>query len=429
MKTIKSLLLFGLFLLSFPLSIQAQDTLDYIVAVVGKDIILNSELKLQTEFYLTQTGQKINFAKELDQLRKTLLEQMINDRILLIQAQKDTLLKVNDKEIDQSLESQLSKIKSQFPNEEAFQRELKAEGLTETELRRTYRGQIQEQLLRDKLISSRLSKVNISSREVKEFYDIFKDSLPEQPESAKLSQIFFKIEPSQGTIDSLKNLTQMILEKAKAGEDFSELAKKYSEDLSSKEGGDLGFLKKGEILPEFEEKAFSLNPGEISEVVQTNLGFHIIKLDEKKDEQIHVHHILIKIQPSPADSARVLSLADSLYQRIKNGADFVQMVKDYSQDEDSKKKGGELDWLPLTQLPPELKDKISQAEIGQIVPPVTAEDGVYILKVLDKKKQRKLSLEEDYDTIKEMAKRKKASNEIMKWIDALKEKTYVEVRI
>jgi peptidyl-prolyl cis-trans isomerase SurA len=429
MKTIKNLFLFSLFLFAFPLSIRAQDTLDYVVAVVGKDIILNSELKLQIEFYLTQTGQKISSQQELDQLKKNLLEQMINDRLLLIQAQKDTLLKVNDKEIDQALENQLSKIKSQFPSEEAFQNELKAEGLTEAELRRTYRGQIQDQLLRDRLISSRLSRVNISSREVKQFYEQYKDSLPEQPESAKLSQIFFEIEPSQETVDSLKSLTRMILEKARAGEDFSELAKKYSEDPSAKEGGDLGFLKRGEILPEFEVKAFSLNPGEISDVVQTPLGFHIIKLDEKKDEQIHVHHILIKIQPSPADSARVLNLADSLYQKLKNGGDFIQMVKDYSQDEDSKKKGGELDWLPLAQLPPELKDKISQTEIGQIVSPVTAEDGVYILKVLDKKKQRKLSLEEDYDTIKDFAKRKKASDELMKWIDTLKEKTYVEVRI
>ena len=170
MKIIKSLFFLGLFLLSFPLPVLAQDTLDYVVAVVGKEIILNSELKLQLEIYLTQTGQKISSAQELDQLKKSLLDQMINDRLLLIQAQKDTLLKVSDKEIDQTLESQLSKIKSQFPNEEAFQRELKAEGLTEAEFRRTYRGQFQEQLLRDKLISSRLSKVNISSREVKEFY-------------------------------------------------------------------------------------------------------------------------------------------------------------------------------------------------------------------------------------------------------------------
>ncbi|HVP35647.1 MAG TPA: peptidylprolyl isomerase [Terriglobales bacterium] len=429
MKIVKSAFLLSLFLFLFHSTVPAQDTLDYVVAVVGKDIILNSELKLQTEIYLTQTGQKINSQQELDQLKKNLLEQMINDRLLLAQAQKDTLLKVSDKEIDQTLESQLSKIKTQFPSEEAFQNELKAEGITEAELRRTYRGQIQEQLLRDRLISSRLSKINISSREVKEFYEQYGDSLPEQPESAKLSQIFFKIEPSQKTIDSLKSLTQTILGRAKAGEDFSELAKKYSEDPSAKEGGDLGFLKRGEILPEFEEKAFSLSPGEISDVVQTPLGFHIIKLDEKKEDQIHVHHILIKIQPSPADSARVLNLADSVYQKLKGGADFVQMVKDYSQDEDSKKKGGELDWLPLAQLPPELKDKISHAEIGQIVPPVSNEDGVYILKVLDKKKQRKLSLVEDYDTVKEMARRKKASDEIMKWINVLKEKTYVEERI
>ena len=429
MNIIKTLFLSGLLLFCLSLPVSAQDTLDYVVAVIGKDIILNSELKLQMEFYLAQTGQKVSSAQELDKLKKELLEQMIGDRLLLIQAQKDTLLKVSDKEVDQALETQLSKIKSQFPSEEAFQRELKAEGLSEAELRRTYRGQLQEQLLRDKLISSRLSKVTISSREVKEFYEQNHDSLPEQPESAKLSQIFLKIDPSQKTIDSLKGFSQSILEKAKAGEDFSELARKYSEDPSSKEGGDLGFLKKGEILPEFEEKAFSLNPGQISDLVQTSLGFHIIKLDEKKDDQIHVHHILIKIQPSQADSARVMSLADSLYQKLKGGADFVQLVKDYSQDEDSKKKGGELEWLPLAQLPQELKDKLSQADTGQIVAPVVAEEGVYILKVLDKKSQRKLTLEDDYDTVKEMARRKKASNEIMKWIDTLKDKTYVEERI
>ncbi len=429
MKLIKNIFLLSLFLLAFPRSAPAQDTLDYVVAVVGKDIILNSELKLQLEIYLAQTGQKISSPEELEKLRKNLLEQMINDRLLLSQAQKDTLLKINDKEIDQTLESQLGKIKSQFPSEEAFQNELKAEGLTESELRRRYREQIQEQLLRDKLISSRLSKVNISSREVKEFYQNYKDSLPEQSESAKMSQIFLKIEPTQRTLDSLKSLTRMILEKARAGTDFSELAREYSEDPSAKEGGDLGFLKRGEILPEFEAKAFSLSPGEISDVVQTPLGFHIIKLDEKKDDQIYVHHILIKIQASPADSARVLSLADSLYQNLKKGADFVQTVKDFSQDEESKKKGGELDWLPLAQLPEEIKDKISQAEIGQIVTPVVSEEGVYILKVLDKKKQRKLSLEEDYDTIKEMARRKKASDEIMKWIDTLKEKTYLQEKI
>jgi len=415
--------------LFLPSIIFAQESLDQIVAIVGKDIILESELKTQLEFYLTQTGKKVENPEELNILRKTLLDQMINDRLLLAKAEKDTLLKINEKEIEQTLEDQLSKIKSQFPSEEAFQKELKTEGLTETELKRNYREQIKEQILRDKLISSKLSKANISLREVKEFYQSYKDSLPEQPESAKLSQILLKIEPSQKTLDSLKDFASTILVRAKAGENFSELAKRYSEDLSAKQGGDLGFLKKGEILPEFEMRAFSLKPGEISDLVQTSLGYHIIKLEEKKEEEIHVRHILIKITPSQVDSAKILSLADTLYQKLKSGADFVLLVKDYSQDDESKKKGGEIGWFPLAQLPEELKEKIAQTEIGQITFPVMTEEGVHILKILDKKEKRSLSLEDDYDTIKEMAKRKKGNDEILKWIEELKSKTYVEVRI
>ena len=415
--------------LFLPSIIFAQESLDQIVAIVGKDIILESELKTQLEFYLTQTGKKVENPEELNILRKTLLDQMINDRLLLAKAEKDTLLKINEKEIEQTLEDQLSKIKSQFPSEEAFQKELKTEGLTETELKRNYREQIKEQILRDKLISSKLSKANISLREVKEFYQSYKDSLPEQPESAKLSQILLKIEPSQKTLDSLKDFASTILVRAKAGENFSELAKRYSEDLSAKQGGDLGFLKKGEILPEFEMRAFSLKPGEISDLVQTSLGYHIIKLEEKKEEEIHVRHILIKITPSQVDSAKILSLADTLYQKLKSGADFVLLVKDYSQDDESKKKGGEIGWFPLAQLPEELKEKITQTEIGQITSPVITEEGVHILKILDKKEKRSLSLEDDYDTIKEMAKRKKGNDEILKWIEELKSKTYVEVRI
>jgi peptidyl-prolyl cis-trans isomerase SurA len=429
MKTRIISLLVIFYFLFLPSIIFAQESLDQIAAIVGKDIILESELKTQLEFYLTQTGKKVENPEELNKLRKTLLDQMINDRLLLAKAEKDTLLKINEKEIEQTLEDQLSKIKSQFSSEEAFQKELKAEGLTEAELKRNYREQIKAQILRDKLISSKLSKANISSREVKEFYQSYKDSLPEQPESAKLSQILLKIEPSQKTLDSLKDYASMILVRAKAGEDFSELAKNYSEDPSAKQGGDLGFLKKGEILPEFEMRAFALNTGEISDLVQTSLGYHIIKLEEKKEEEIHVRHILIKITPSQVDSAKILSLADTLYQKLKSGADFVQLVKEYSQDEESKKKGGEIGWFPLAQLPEELKEKITQTEIGQITSPLLTEEGVHILKILDRKEKRSLSLEEDYDTIKEMAKRKKGNDEILKWIEELKSKTYVEVRI
>ncbi|MFH0931261.1 MAG: SurA N-terminal domain-containing protein, partial [Candidatus Zixiibacteriota bacterium] len=176
MKTRIISLLVIFYFLFLPSIIFAQESLDQIAAIVGKDIILESELKTQLEFYLTQTGKKVENPEELNKLRKTLLDQMINDRLLLAKAEKDTLLKINEKEIEQTLEDQLSKIKSQFSSEEAFQKELKTEGLTEAELKRNYREQIKEQILRDKLISSKLSKANISSREVKEFYQSYKDS-------------------------------------------------------------------------------------------------------------------------------------------------------------------------------------------------------------------------------------------------------------
>lgn len=427
---IKTIFLF-LILYSF-LSFSAvfpQEVLDQIVAVVGKNIILESELKLQLEIYLAQLGKRGADEREMVKLRKELLEQMINDRLLLIQAEQDTLIKINEKDVEQALEEQLSAIKAQFPTEEAFQEELKAEGLTEVELKRVYREKIKEQLLRDKFISSRMSKVSISSREIKEFFENHEDSLPEQPESAKLSQILLKIEISQKTLDSLKNFASMVRERALSGEDFSELARRYSQDLSAKEGGDLGFLRKGEILSEFETAAFVLNPGEISGLVQTSLGYHIIKLEERKEDVVHVRHILIGVHPSASDSAVVLKLADSLYNSLKRGADLVQLVKEYSQDEDSKKKGGEIGWFPLAQLPEEIREKIAQTEIYQVTSPLITEEGVHILKILDKKKQRSLSLEDDWDTIKEMARRKKGSQQILKLIEELKDKTYVEVRI
>ncbi|MDH4222592.1 MAG: peptidylprolyl isomerase [candidate division Zixibacteria bacterium] len=421
------LLLFLIYIFSTPV-LLSQEVIDQIVAIVGKDIILESELKLQLEIYLAQLGKKAADDNEMAKLRKELLEQMVNDRLLLIQAEQDTLIKINEKEVDQTLEEQLSRIKSQFLTEEAFQEELRTEGLTEIGLKRIYRDKIKEQLLRDKFVNSKFSRVNISSREVREFYEIYRDSLPEQPESVKLSQILLKMEPSQKTLDSLKSFATDISRRALRGEDFSELAKNFSQDLSAKEGGDLGFIKRGEVLPEFEEVAFALNPGETSELVRTLLGYHIIKSEGKNEESVHVRHILIRILPSPSDSSQVLNTADSLYRNLKDGADFVLSVKEYSQDEESKKEGGDIGWFPLAQLPEEIRDKISETEIGQVTSPVITGEGVHILKILDKKEQRRLSLEEDWDELKEMARRKKGGELILKLIEELKERTYVEVR-
>jgi len=416
------------FFTRLPEQSYGQQVLDRIVAVAGDKIILESELEARFQLYSAQFKPKIKTSEEENNLKRELLDQMINDKLIVTQAEKDTLLQVTPKEVDDALEEEIKRLKEQFPSDEAFQEGLKKEGLTERDLRKKYKAQIKEKLLEDKLVSSKVSSVGISTKEIKDFFDLYQDSLPEQPEAVRLSHILLTIKPSDHTVDSLEQKAEKILSEAKKGGDFASLAQKYSEDPSKDKGGDLGFFKKGDLLPEFEKKAFSLNPGEI-EMAKTDLGYHIIKLEEKKNDLIHIRHILIQIRPSAGDSAQVWAKADSIYQSLKNGGDFTQLVKDFSEDEESKKMGGEVGWYPVSEMTPELKEAVKDLKPGETSKPVSTNLGVHILKVLDKKEQRKLNLDQDWDTIKDMAKRKKANDKILEWVEKLKEKTYIDIRL
>lgn len=417
---------------------SAQEVLDRIVGVVGDQIILESELKAQMALYAAQLGIDLKDEQTEKQMEKELLEQMINDNLLLIQAQKDTTIEVTSKEMETGVEEQMEKVKSQFSSPEAFQEQLKAEGLTENELKKKYKEQIKKQMLIDRLVSKKLSKVSVTTKEVKDFYQTYKDSIPDQPESMKLGHILLEIKLSQSTLDSLKKRAEMVLNKAKKGlvlkarpegEDFTSLASKYSDDPTGKNGGDLGFFRRGDMIERFEEVAFALNPGEISDLVETEFGYHIIKVEEKKEDMVHARHILILIRPSKEDTIRVNTLADSLGQRILSGTDFGELAKEYSADEESRKMGGELGWFPVAQMMPEFKDGVMGLNIGEISKPIHSQFGVHILKVLDKKEQKKFTLEDDWDVIKDMARRKKTNQEVQKWVEKMRQEAYVEVRL
>ncbi|MFQ6032816.1 MAG: peptidylprolyl isomerase [Candidatus Zixiibacteriota bacterium] len=425
----KKILLFilNLFLLiSFS---QAQEVLDRIVAVVGNQIILESELKAQLALYATQLGIDLKDQQRQKQIEAELLEQMINDNLLLIQAQRDTTIEVTSKEVETKVLEQLEKVKSQFASEEAFKDQLKAEGLTENELKKKYRDQIKKQMLIDRLVSKKLSKVSVTTKEVKDFYQTYKDSIPDQPESIKLSHILLEIKPSQSTLDSLRRKAEMILDLAKKGEDFASLASRYSDDPTSKNGGDLGFFKKGDMIEKFEKVAFALEPGEISDLVETEFGYHIIKVEEKKEDAVHARHILILLRSSEEDTMRVQEFADTLYHRLLEGADFGELAKQYSADEESRKLGGELGWYPVAQMTPEFKEGVKHLKLGEISKPLQSQFGIHILKVFDRKEQKKLTLEDDWDLIKDMARRKKTNQEVEKWVEKMRQETYVEIRL
>lgn len=423
-------MIFLLLCIFLPISslVHAQQVLDRIVAVVGDQIISDSELEVQLALYVNQMGMELRSEAQRGELKREILDQMVNDRLLLLAARQDTNIEVTSKEVEESVKEQLNRIKSEFTEEE-FKAQLKAEGLTEGELRKKYREQTKEKMLTDRLIASKLSRVSVSTREVKDFYETHKDSLPDQPEAVKLSHILLEIAPSSETLDSLKSKAERIRDLAQEGEDFVRLASTYSDDPTGERGGDLGFFKKGDMIPKFEGVAFALKPGEISDVVETEFGYHIIKVEERQDDQVHARHILLLVGSSERDTMRTEELADSLYHLLLEGADFAELAKEFSSDEESQKMGGELGWYPVEQMTPEIKEGVKDLEVGQVSRPLKSQFGIHILKALDKREGRKLSLEDDWDALKDMVRRKKTNDVVTEWVEKLRQEIYVEIRL
>lgn len=416
------------FLVVFAAGVSAE-ILDRVVAIVDDQTILLSELDAQIQIYAMQNRIAVSDSATLDSLRKDFLDKMIEDKVLLVQAERDSTIKVTNNEVGEALTQQINTIKSQFPSEEAFQKQLRAEGLTLRELRDQYRDEVKNQLLKDKLIQNRLAMVKVSSGEVKRFYEANRDSLPEKPAGVRLAHILIGVAPGESTRDSLYQLATLIRDKAVSGEDFETLAKTYSDDPSAENGGDLGWFGRGEMVPEFEEAAFALQPGQISDVVETVYGFHIIKLTGRKEGRVRASHILISLAPAEKDREAKLHLADSLYNAIENGADFAQVAAQYSDDQNSANNGGELGWYASDDLLPAFINAIEDVEVGGISRPVYSEFGYHILKVEEKRAASPIDLEEDFKTLEEMTRRDKTHRQLKEWLDKISSDLYIEKRL
>jgi peptidyl-prolyl cis-trans isomerase SurA len=418
----------AILLLIVPVLARAE-VLDRIVAVVDKEIILLSELEAQLQLYAIQSGRAISEEAVRDSLRTELLDRMIEDKVLLVQAERDTAISVTNKEVEDALNDQLQRIRAQFPSEDAFLDQLRAEGLTMKSLREQYRDEVRNQIMKDKLIQRRLAGVRVSSGEVKRFYEANRDSLPEKPAGVRLAHILIGSQPGQATRDSLYQYAGLIQQKAVEGEDFALLARTYSDDPSGAEGGDLGWFSRGEMVPEFEEAAFSLGVGEISGVVETQYGFHIMKCTGRKGDRVRASHILVRVAPSDSDMAGKFSLADSLYHLVLDGADFGQLASEYSDDANSREQGGELGWYAADDLLPEFKEALSGRDVGEVTPPVASEFGYHIILLEEKRASSPVDPADDYDTLEEMTRRDKTRRQLEEWLQQISAGLYIDKRL
>ena len=416
-----------LFIVLTAAPVSAQQLVEGIAAVVGKEIILRSEVEQYTNQYLLQNRVDVQKNPELAaNIRNQTLNFLIEQKLLLEKAEQDTITveeEILDQMVEQRIQLYVQKVGTEDDLEKAFGQPLK-------KIRKEFRKMIREEEMVKQVRAVNFSNVKVSRRDVEQFYKAYNDSLPTLEETVDISHILKLIKPSE---EAQQDAYQKILDvKAKIDEggDFSELAKEYSEDpASATRGGDLGMISRGDFVPEFESAAFSLNNGEISDIVQTTFGFHIIKMIERRGEKIRTQHILIRVIPTGDDEQRIIGELSALRKQILDGADFSELAIKNSDDENVTQDKGRLGTFEVSKMVvPQFKEAILNLSPGEISEPFKTDFGYHIVLLENRSKRRSLSLENDWQKIEEFALNYKMEQEYRKWLEELKKNVPIEIR-
>lgn len=412
------------------LSVNAysQELLDKIVAVVDNEIILQSELQFKTNVYAAQN--KVD--PEQPGLKQQMLNSMIEEKLVYAQANLDSI-EVSDEEITQRIEYQINLFIQQYGSRERVEQ---IYGMSLEKIKRELRDDVRKSVMVQKLQEKKFGDVQTTKREVEDFFVKFKDSLGVIPEKVKLSHILKNPIASKATKEKYKQFAQAILDSIKQGAVFAIMAKKYSEDPgSAQEGGDLGFVKRGVFYPEFEAAAFALQPGELSEVIESPVGYHIIQLLEKRGESIHTRHILIKVKKSDEADLKAIEFLTEIRDSVINGmGDFLDYAKQYSDDKETSPFGGELGTFYINQLDKSLTETVSKLKDGEISFPKRIDFGggnygYHIVKLIKRMPQHLVDLNEDYNELQRLADQYKKQELYEKWIGELKTKIYWKINL
>ncbi len=405
-------------------SAQTKPVLDQIAAVVGNEIILKSEVDYQVQLAAYQN--KLN--PDDPALRKRILEAMVDDKLILTQAILDSVT-VSDDDVNRQLDARIQNLIKQVGSQEKVEQ---IYGMSISKIRNEFKEDMRKQLIIDKEKENKFGDMKVSPLEVRNFYNEYKDSLQEVPEEVTLSHIFIVPKPSGKARQEAYAKAEALLDSLKHGADFAELAKKYSQDPgSASDGGDLGWAKRGQFVPEFEHAVYALKPGEISGIVETQFGFHIIQLLQRRGDLVHARHILITIPHLTSDDDSVITELDTLRERAMHGVSFALLARTYSEDKDTRDLGGDLGTVSVDQLEPSFLKTVNELKVGEISKPVKVNVGktygYHIVYLRDRIPAHKVNLNEDYSRLEKMALSMKQNEAYTNWIEQLKKQDYWKI--
>ena len=389
--------------------------LDRIVAVIDEEVILWSELSLRVRLELQQEGRGAYLTPAaLDDRMDRTLDAMIDERVLVLKAQEDSI-EVESSQVEEILNSQLDQIHASMDQQD-FDALLERSGMSERRLKARYRKEIRHQLLYEQFTSMLAYRQFITRRQTDAFRETYSDSLPAE---ISVSQISVEIVPVPEVLDQARDKIQRIQQRLEAGESFADVARDISEDArTAPDGGDLGCFQPGFLAPEFERAAMRLRPGQVGGPVHTPLGYHLIFLQERREDELCCSHILVRAATTEADRQRAFERLEELRRRALAGEEFAQLARDHSENESTASRGGLWQVMSRDHIPPELQPLIGGLGLGGISDPFAAEGFAHILKIND-----------DQATVESLVRQSRLAGMVEELIEEFKGEIHVEKRL
>ncbi|MCO5269211.1 MAG: peptidylprolyl isomerase [Brumimicrobium sp.] len=415
---------------------KGGSVIDKVIAQVGNQPIYLSEIEAE-KIQLKNEGQTIN-----ENSNCTILEENLYQKLLLNQSKIDSI-KITDEQVNAEMENRLRTIEHQIGGREKLE---KFYGKSYTQIKDEFREDIRNRMLAQEMERQVVEHVEVSPKEVEEFFNkIPEDSLPFINENISIQQIVIYPKISQTSIDAVITKLRKWREEVISGEkSFATLATVYSEDLGSARDGGKIEATRGMMVKPFEAAAFALNPGEVSDVVQTQYGYHLIQLLERKGDDYTVRHILLSPEIGRKELGDAATLLDECHAKLmKHEITWDQAVAEYSEDEETKQNQGIItnpytgeqfwDVANINQIDPQIFEITNGLNVGQISNPalftdmMNRKEGVRIVRIKNRTNPHRANLLDDYSFIKKAAENQKKTTTITDWVNKKIKKTYIRI--
>ncbi|GAB3911156.1 peptidylprolyl isomerase [Mucilaginibacter boryungensis] len=415
---------------------HAQRVLDKVAGVVGSSIILQSDIE---SLYARYVAEGAHLPPDF---KCQLLQQQVTQKLLAQQAVIDSVT-VKEDEVDNEVDRRMRGMIQRAGGQDRLEQFL---GRSTIQYKDEIRADIRESMIAQRMQQKITEKVNVTPQDVKKYFESFpKDSLPTYNKEVEVGVIVINPTLTKDEKEEYRQKVEGLRARAKAGTDFGVLARSYSQDQASAvEGGDLGFFDRSQMVKEFTANAFKLKAGEISPVFETDFGFHILQVIERRGEQVHARHILIMPTITQAALDRAKSKADSIYNLITTNKkiDFSSAASFYSDDKETKFNGGMMlnaenvqtrtTYIPTDKLDPQIALVVDTMKVGRISKPTlfTSQDGkksyrlFYLKSVTD---AHKANLAQDFPKIKEIAYADKTDRTVSQWFEKKRKETFIRI--